>query len=263
MSNKKIKNKYVALATVVLMLGNTSCIFADSNINKDETVYSILDENGNVNKNIVSAWINSSSTLGTIHDVSNLNNIKNIKGDEKPKINGDKVTWNIKEDDLYYEGESNKQLPINVNIKYELNGKEVNPKDIQGQSGKFKITLTLKNNESRHVTVNGKDRTIYVPFVTASEIILNRDDFKDIKTSTGTLLDEGSNAAITFVSIPGFKESLNLDSKLSSYLKLKDKIVIEGNTTSFEMPSIMIAATSDVSKYLEDVDSDTSFGDLK
>ncbi len=137
MFNKEIKNKSVALATVVLMLGNTSCIFADSNINKDETVYSILDENGNVNKNIVSAWINSSSTLGTIHDISDLNNIKNIKGDEKPKIEGNKVTWNIKEDDLYYEGESNKQLPIDVNIKYELNGKEVNPKDIQGKSGKF------------------------------------------------------------------------------------------------------------------------------
>ena len=70
MNNKEIKNKSVALATIVLMLGNSSCVFADNNISKDETVYSILDENGNVNRNIVSAWINSSSSLGTIHDVS-------------------------------------------------------------------------------------------------------------------------------------------------------------------------------------------------
>ena len=263
MNNKEIKNKSVALATVVLMLGNSSCIFADSNIDKDETVYSILDENGNVSKNIVSAWINSSSSLGTIHDVSSLSNIKNVKGDEKPKINGNKITWDVKGDDLYYQGETNKSLPIDVNIKYELNGKDVNPQDIQGKSGKFKITLSLKNNESREVTINGKNRTIYVPFITASEIILNRDNFKDIKTSSGTLLDEGSNASITFVSIPGFKESLDLDSKLSSYLDLKDEVIIEGNTTSFKTPNIMIAATSDVSKYLEDVDENTSFGDLK
>ena len=231
MNNKEIKNKSVALATIVLMLGNSSCVFADNNISKDETVYSILDENGNVNRNIVSAWINSSSSLGTIHDVSTLSNIKNVKGDEKPEIDGDKLTWDISEDDLYYQGETNKSLPISVNIKYELNGQEVSPKDIQGKTGKFKITLSLKNNESREVKIGGKNRTIYVPFITASEIILNRDNFKDIKTSTGALLDEGNNSAITFVSIPGFKESLDLDSQYSNYLNLKDEIVIEGNTT--------------------------------
>ena len=178
MNNKETLNKSVALATAILMLGNSSCIFADSNINKDETVYSILDENGNVDKNIVSAWINSSSSLGTIHDVSTLTNIKNVKGDEKPKIDGNKVTWDVSEDDLYYQGETNKSLPLNINIKYELNGKEVNAKDIQGKSGKFKITLSIKNNESREVTIDGKKRTIYVPFVTASEIILNSGNFK-------------------------------------------------------------------------------------
>ena len=39
MNNKEIKNKSVALATIVLMLGNSSCVFADNNISKDETVY--------------------------------------------------------------------------------------------------------------------------------------------------------------------------------------------------------------------------------
>ena len=36
MNNKEIKNKSVALATIVLMLGNSSCVFADNNISKDE-----------------------------------------------------------------------------------------------------------------------------------------------------------------------------------------------------------------------------------
>ena len=180
MNNKEIKNKSVAIATIVFMLGNSSCVFADNNINKDEIVYSILDENGNVDKNIVSAWINSSSALGTIHDISSLSNIKNVKGDEKPEINGSKLTWNVSEDDLYYQGETNKNLPISVNIKYELNDQEITPKDIQGKTGKFKITLSLKNNESREVYINGKSRTIYVPFITASEISLKRDNFKDI-----------------------------------------------------------------------------------
>ena len=34
MNNKEIKNKSVAIATIVFMLGNSSCVFADNNINK-------------------------------------------------------------------------------------------------------------------------------------------------------------------------------------------------------------------------------------
>ena len=30
-------------------------------------------------------------------------------------------------------GESNNELPVTISIKYELNGKEVNPNDVLGQ----------------------------------------------------------------------------------------------------------------------------------
>ena len=94
MYNKNIKKKSIALATVALVAANSTCAFAaktDTKVTKDETVYSILDENGNVTKNIVSDWIKSDSSLGNIKDVSKLTNIKNIKGNEKPSINGDNV----------------------------------------------------------------------------------------------------------------------------------------------------------------------------
>ena len=90
MYNKNIKKKSIALATVALVAANSTCAFAaktDTKVTKDEAVYSILDENGNVTKNIVSDWIKSDSSLGNIKDVSKLTNIKNIKGNEKPSIN--------------------------------------------------------------------------------------------------------------------------------------------------------------------------------
>ena len=225
MYNKNIKKKSIALATVALVAANSTCAFAaktDSKVTKDETVYSILDENGNVTKNIVSDWIKSDSSLGNIKDVSKLTNIKNIKGNEKPSINGDNVTWDVNGDDLYYQGESKEQLPIDVNIRYELNGKVVNPKDVKGKSGDFKITIKLKNNVKKNVQINGEDRIIYTPFLTAGEILLDRDNFKDIEISAGTMLDEGNNASITFISLPGLSKSLNLSSDLNNYLNLKD-----------------------------------------
>ena len=50
MYNKNIKKKSIALATVALVAANSTCVFAqnDKKITKDETVYSLLDENGNV-----------------------------------------------------------------------------------------------------------------------------------------------------------------------------------------------------------------------
>ncbi|MDY2736914.1 MAG: hypothetical protein SOV48_13150, partial [Intestinibacter sp.] len=241
-----MKNKSIALATVALVAANSTCAFAaqtDKKVTKDETVYSILDENGDAMKNIVSDWIKSDTSLGSIKDISNLQNIRNIKGDEQPTISGNDVRWNVSGDDLYYQGETNEKLPIDVNIKYELNGKEVNPKEIKGQSGSFKITIKLKNNIKKTVTIDGEKRIIYTPFLAAGEIALNRDNFKDIETSAGIMLDEGNNASITFVSLPGFSESLDLSKDMNDYLNLKDEIVITGNTTDFQVPTIMFAVT--------------------
>ena len=107
----------IATLTTLMIFLNTGIAFADTK--KDETVYTILKEDGNVDKTIVSTWINSDKKLGEFKDYSNLKNITNVKGDEKPKIDGDKITWNINNEDLYYKGDSKEKLPIDVDIKYE------------------------------------------------------------------------------------------------------------------------------------------------
>ena len=77
------------------------------------------------------------------------------------------------------------------------------------------------------------------------------------------MLDEGSNASITFVSLPGLSQSLDLSDDLNSYLNLKDEMVITGNTTNFKVPTIMFAVTSDITSTLEDIDDDMDFSELK
>lgn len=261
MNNKKISTTSVILLTASMIASNTVIGFADG-IKKDETVYSILKNNGDVDENIVSTWIKGDSKLGEIKDKSELSNIKNLNGDEKPAIDGDNITWNVGEDDLYYRGESNKKLPIDVNIKYELDGKKVNSEDIQGKSGKIKMTISLKNNELRSVSLDGKDRDIYVPFMTATEVIMPRDNFKDINVNSGKVLDDGKNSDITFVSLPGFKESLELDEDLINMMNLKDTLIIEGETTNFKNPDIFIVATPN-NLDLDEVNEDTKLTDLK
>lgn len=249
----------IATLTTLMIFLNTGICFAD--VKKEETVYAILNNNGSVEKTIVSTWINSDEKLGKFTDSSNLKNIKNVKGDEKPVIKDDSVEWNVNKEDLYYQGESSKKLPIDVDVKYELNGKKVSAKEITGKSGKFKITIDLKNNEKRIRKVNGKNRDMYVPFLTATEVLFERDNFKNIKINSGELLDDGKKSSVTFASFPGLRESLDLSKDIEDYLELEDTLVIEGNANKFKMPNIMVMATPKIPE-LKGIDKNSTLDDL-
>ncbi len=259
MKRINLPKKSIAALTTLMLFLNTGFAFAD--MKKDESVYVVLKNNGDVEKRIVSTWINSDEKLGKFKDVSNLKNITNVKGDEKPIINGSNVNWNVNKEDLYYKGDSKKQLPIDVDIKYQLNGKESTPKDMKGKSGNFKITVDLKNKEKRTCKIDGENKEMYVPFLTATEVLLQRDNFKNIKINSGELVDDGKNCSVTFTSFPGLKESIDVSNDIEKYLKLEDKLVIEGKTTKFEMPSIMIMATPQLPE-LKGIDENSTLSDL-
>ena len=262
--NKGLSKKIICLATLIATTTSTMAFAQD--IKKDETVYVLLDENGNPTKQIVSDWISSDETLGNFTDKSNLKNVKNVKGDEEPVLNGDTLKWDIDTTDLYYQGETNNKLPVSLSIKYELNGKEVNPKDVLGESGKFKITLTLTNNESKTKVISGKTRTLYTPFLSATELTLSNDNFSNVKVNTGKILNDGNNSFITFISLPGLKESLDLDNlfddneDINMDLDLKDSIEITGETTNFEIPAVMMLVTTS-SEELEEIKGSETIND--
>lgn len=80
------------------MISSNGILVFAQDINKDETVYSILKSNGDVDSNVVSTWIKGNSKLEKVRDKSNLVNIINLKGDEKPVKDGENIIWNINED---------------------------------------------------------------------------------------------------------------------------------------------------------------------
>lgn len=261
---KETKNKSIAsVCTLAILAASASPVLAESSyIKKDETVYTILKKDGTVEKNIVSEWLSGDGSLDKINDKSILKDIKNVKGDEKPTIDGEKVTWDTSKEDLYYQGKTDKQLPITTDIEYELNGRSVTADEIKGQSGKVKITIRLKNNESRNVKISGENRTVYVPFITATEILMPRENFKNIKTSAGKTVDDGKTSSITAISSPGLEASLDMGGDYSEIFdKISSTITIEADTNDFKVPEVMIAATSDMSS-LEDIDSDSDLGDI-
>ena len=84
---------------------------------KEETVYVVADPDGTPNEVIVSDWLKNYLGADTIEDVSDLTDIENVKGDEKFTQGADgALTWQADGNDIYYQGKTDRDLPIEMKM---------------------------------------------------------------------------------------------------------------------------------------------------
>ena len=235
--NKKSISKVTSAILLGTMLAYTSPVFA---FTKEETVYSKLDNSGSNYKTIVSTHIQNTENSDLIEDMSDLLNIKNTNGEETFTQDGSKLIWNANKNDIYYEGQSEKELPVECKIKYKLDGKEIEAKELAGKSGKVNITLQYTNKEERTVNVNGVNVKMYVPFVVITGGIIKNDNAKNVTISSGKVVDDGSKTIIAGIAMPGLQESLEVS---KSDVDIPNEIEIAMDATNFEMGNMITYVT--------------------
>ena len=142
------------------------------NAYKDETVYVMCNNDASVKNVVVSDWLKNPSALTSLSDISSLEDIVNVKGDEAFTVNGEDISWSADGSDIYYKGNSDKELPVDVNIQYFLDGKEVTADSIKGKSGHLTIRWTYTNSQKVTKEIGGRNKEIYVPFMAASAAVL-------------------------------------------------------------------------------------------
>lgn len=215
---KKNLNKVVASALIIgMMLPNI--VNAAS---KNETVYQRIDGEGTIVNTIVNEELTDIS--GNVLDESTLKDIMNINGEENYIADGSKLTWQNTNGNLYYQGTTDKQLPITMNITYQLDGKDITLKDLNGKSGHVTIDIKYTNLE-RH-------GNLYTPFVVTLGTVLDNSQ-SNVKINTGKVVSNGSKNMVVGIATPGLYESLNLDS-----LKDMNHLVLEYDTDDFSLPTI-------------------------
>ena len=106
-----MKRKYVqAMMTgMTAMLAVTVPVttVAAATPEKEQTVYVNADQNGNVEKVIVSNWLKNTDKESTLEDNSELNDITNVKGEESyTQGSNGKLVWAEDGNDIYYQGET-------------------------------------------------------------------------------------------------------------------------------------------------------------
>lgn len=242
MKNNKVISKVISGTLLCSMVGYALPVFAYT---KDETVYSKLDSEGNNYKTIVSTHIENKENSDVINDLSDLINIKNTSGDETYTQDGNKFVWNANKSDIYYQGESSKELPIECNVKYELDGQEISANDIAGKSGKVKVTLQYTNKEERTVDINGKKVKMYVPFVVIAGTVIENENARNIEVSSGKVVDDGTKTVVVGMAMPGLQESLGLS---DDEVEVPSNVEITMDATNFETSSIISYVTPKVLK---------------
>ena len=221
---------------------NSSLKINEVDIGKEETVYVIADSNGNATRQIVSDHLINQNDAASLEDASDLKDIENVKGDETFTQNGSKLTWQADGNDIFYQGTSEKELPVTEQITYYLDGKEISPEELAGKSGKVTIRFDYTNHETITAEINGKEEEINVPFVALTGMVFD-DSFTDIEVSNGRVISDGNNNIVVGYALPGLKDSLNVeDSDFDSDVSIPDYFEVTAQVEDFSLEMTMTVA---------------------
>lgn len=233
-------------------------------LSKEETVYVIANADGSTQKLIVSDWLKNALKEQKISDTTELTEISNVKGEESfAKENGNTGVWDAQGNDIYYQGNIEKELPVEMKISYTLDGQEISPEELAGKSGKVTIRFDYTNRQKETVLVDGKEEELYVPFVLLTGMFVDNEKFANIEVSNGKTINDGERTVIMGYAMPGLKDNLEIESEDLNLddIDLPDYVEVTADVTDFELAATLTIATNEIFGDL-DVELDDKMDDL-
>ena len=199
---------------------------------------------GTVQKIIVSDWIKNAMAADSLEDKTELSDIENIKGDESFTLGGDNsCVWDAQGNDIYYQGNIEKELPVQMSVCYTLDGQAIAPEALAGQSGHVTIRFDYQNMQYEEVLLDGKTEKIYVPFTMLTGMLLDTEVFRNVTISNGKLINDGDRIAVVGIAFPGLQEDLAISKEK---LDIPDYVEISADVENFEMGMTMTLATTEL-----------------
>ena len=230
----------------------------EKEVSKDETVYVLAGADGSVQKVIVSDWIKNALNENSIADKSGLTDIENVKGNETYTPDDSNMTvWDAEGNDIYYQGNIEKDLPVAMTVSYKLDGKSISADELAGKSGKVTIRFDYENRQYETVNIDGKNEKIYVPFGMLTGMLLDSDTFHNVEVSNGKLLNDGDRTAVIGIAFPGLQENLGID---KDKVEIPDYVEITADVTDFELGMTVTIATNEIFNELDATKVDSADG---
>lgn len=251
---KKNIEKILALSLVSSMtFANLSFAEQQDLIKKSETVY-VTVEGNEIKDKSVSVWLNSDKNIKA-NDKSNLTNVKDLKTDKELKSENGYLKLDENKKDIYYKGDTDKKLPVDVSVKYFLDGKEMKASELEGKSGHLKIVITSKNNRYEAKTIDGQSRNVYSPYVVVAAMTFDDEKVENITSDDIKVVKDGKNEIVTTVMTPGMKQNLSEiveDKELDNF---KDEVSVEMDIKDYKPVEIYSVITNEFFQEKKNIDS--------
>lgn len=194
------------ICLLVLMASSTIKAEEVQKVGKSESVYSVLEANGDIREMYVINHIRGSKVdYGTYIDITNLTSQEEIKMEEE------KISIPQKKDGFYYQGSINKKTsPWHIRIQYKVDGEKVDAKEIAGVTGALEIII-----ESSKGDVN--KAYFYNNFMLQINVSLPEEAVKNVEAKGATIVDVAGQKQITYTTFLGSDSSISIKADVNNF----------------------------------------------
>ena len=227
--------------SVVQSMEAANLITHSDSSGKEETVYVLLDANGNKTDTIVSEWLKNPEGAQTMYDSTKLKDVEVVKGNASYTQDDDMLVWNSDGGDIYYQGKSDKEVPVNVDVTYTLNDAKVDATEIDHASGHLVVNYNYTNNYAGEMVIDGERRTVYQPFAMMTGMMLDNEKVSNIEVTNGKAINSGDYTIVFGMAMPGLAESLGID---SDEIEIPESVIVEADVQDFSMPMTVTVASN-------------------
>lgn len=233
-----MKKRTCLLLSLILVFCAAGGALAETT--KDETVYVLANAEGEAKRVIVSDWLTNPDGEKDLADATTLKDAKAVKGSAFLK---DGVWYNADGADVYYQGDAENPLPVNLTVSYTLDGEAKTAAEMTGKSGRVTIRVACDVKETKD--------GVKVPFAALTAALLDNDVFTNIEVTNGKFLDDGNRTVVVGWALPGLQETLKLDAET---VTLPEYVEISADAKNFEAPTTLTVVTNELLSAV-DVDS--------
>ncbi|WP_078382071.1 hypothetical protein [Sutcliffiella halmapala] len=215
MMNKR-KILCVALAGMIVFpsfLSNAAGVEADTKGNvrtKDEVIYATLKANGDLGSIYVVNTLEVAQA-GEILDYGSYSSVKNLTDLTELQQEDENVRFDAEKGKFYYQGnmEEGTDLPWDVKVTFLLDGREIEPAELAGESGQLEIIMeTSENKEVESVFFENYLLQISLMFPNS---------YQNLEAAGAMLANAGKNKQITFTVMPGQEEKLAVKAEVKDF----------------------------------------------
>ena len=192
-----------------------------------------------------------------IADISSLTNIRNTEGDEEYTLSPDgTILWDNQGSDIHYKGDGSPDaLPLQLDIRYTMDGKLCTPQMLKGQSGHLVIRFDYTNLLTQTVEADEEEKQVPVPLAALTLVPLDEDVFSNVSVTNGQVMSLGDSGAVVGMVLPGLRDALGLgELSYTEDIDLPEYLEIEADVTDFTLDFTATMVSTGLFNEVEDSD---------